>query len=427
MRTFRSARGIYTRSDFVRKVTSAFVLQAIVLALVFANSVVVTRWLGPEQKGILTLALLLPGMLSLFLSGGIGIANVYYAGLKRLSITQLTSNSVSLTLAATGIGAMVLGIAAASGVLHALFPGVVSGILLLAMFMLPLSVAGGAFAALAQGMERTTQVSLVNVAQGAVGLGLTLALVVGLRLGVAGAVLASIGAAAAGCTILGIMLRRAGGALMPRWDPAVLRTTVAFGLRGHLGNVLQFFNYRLDVFIVSYFLGPVNVGIYSVAVMLAELLWQFPNSIAFVIFPKASASTPQEMNAFTPRVFRATLGITTAAALVLAVLGKPFIEIVYTSAFSSAYGALLVLLPGVVLLGGGKVLTNEIAGRGYAHYNSINSGVALVITVLLDLLLIPRYGIVGAALASSIAYASNLVTALIFYRRVSRQARRPVA
>ena len=102
-------------------------------------------------------------------------------------------------------------------------------------------------------------------------------------------------------------------------------------------------------------------------------------------------------------------------------IGKPFNELVYTSDFSPAYSALLVLLPGVVLLGGGKVLTNELAGRGYAHYNSINSGLALVATLVLDVLLIPRYGITGAALASSIAYALNLMTALVFYRLVSRK------
>ena len=83
-------------------------------------------------------------------------------------------------------------------------------------------------------------------------------------------------------------------------------------------------------------------------------------------------------------------------------------------------------LAGIAVRAGGKVLTNEIAGRGYAHYNSINSGLALLITLLLDVLLIPRYGILGAALASSIAYAFNLVTALVFYRLVSRRGARPV-
>ena len=84
-------------------------------------------------------------------------------------------------------------------------------------------------------------------------------------------------------------------------------------------------------------------------------------------------------------------------------------------------GVYIALLPGVVLLGAGKVLTNDIAGRGYPHYNSIVAGLTLVITVALDLLLIPRMGILGAALASSAAYSSTFLLSMMFYRIVSRR------
>ena len=130
------------------------------------------------------------------------------------------------------------------------------------------------------------------------------------------------------------------------------------------------------------------------------------------------------MNAFTPRVFRITLGLTTVGALGLMVLGKPLIQVIYSSAFISAYIPMLVLLPGVVLLGGAKVLTNEIAGRGFPQYNSVNAGLAMVLTLVLDLFLIPRHGIVGAALASSIAYTATFFTAIAFYLTVTRSAKK---
>jgi O-antigen/teichoic acid export membrane protein len=82
---------------------------------------------------------------------------------------------------------------------------------------------------------------------------------------------------------------------------------------------------------------------------------------------------------------------------------------------------MLVLLPGVILLGGAKVLTNEIAGWGYPHYNSFNAGVALILTVILDLILIPRFGILGAALASSISYTGIFFAAVGFYLIASRR------
>jgi len=156
-------------------------------------------------------------------------------------------------------------------------------------------------------------------------------------------------------------------------------------------------------------------------VAMAEMLWYLPNSVGFVIFPKAAATRAEEMNRFTPRIFRLTLGLTALGAVALALLGRFLIDLVYTSAFASAYVPLLALLPGVVLLGGAKVLTNEIAGRGYLQYNSINSGIALVLTIILDLVLIPRYGVLGAAIASSIAYTTIFFTAIAFYRTVSRR------
>jgi O-antigen/teichoic acid export membrane protein len=174
------------------------------------------------------------------------------------------------------------------------------------------------------------------------------------------------------------------------------------------------------MFILNYFLGPASVGIYAVSVRLAELLWYLPNAVGFVIFPRAAASKPEEMNVFTPRVFRATLGLTALGALGLAFVGRPVINLVFSSAFVGAFIPMLVLLPGVVLLGGAKVLTNELAGRGYPHYNSLNAGLALILTVVLDLVLIPRYGVVGAALASSAAYTTIFFTATGFYLTVSR-------
>jgi len=184
---------------------------------------------------------------------------------------------------------------------------------------------------------------------------------------------------------------------------------------------MQFFNYRLDVFIVNAFIGPAGVGIYGVAVTLAEFLWQLPNAASFVLFPKAANSTHETMNRFTPRVFGIILAVTSVGAVGLALFGKWAIRIIFSPAFADAYVPLLILLPGVVLLGVGKILTNDIAGRGYPHYNSIIAACALVITVTLDLALIPRMGIIGAAIASAVAYSLTFVLAVICYLIVSRR------
>jgi O-antigen/teichoic acid export membrane protein len=194
------------------------------------------------------------------------------------------------------------------------------------------------------------------------------------------------------------------------------------GVKGQAGNILQFFNYRLDTFVLNYYQGAGAVGIYGVAVSVAEILWQFPNAVGFVIFPKAAASRARDLNGFTPRVFKTTLLVTAAGATLLVLGGQTFIRHLYSSAFDPAYVPLLALLPGVVLLGGAKVLAFDMAGRGYLYCNSVVSGTVFAITVVLDILLIPRWGAVGAAVASSIAYSTSLLLSSLLYRIVASRA-----
>jgi O-antigen/teichoic acid export membrane protein len=408
------------RSTFARNVATTFLTQVVSLVIGVANAAIVARWLGPQGKGSLALALLIPSTLALFLSGGIPAANVYFVGSRRLSVTQVTQNATLLALLGVVAGLILTALGLATGLLQRLAPSVPTSLILLATVGLPGAVVNSFFSAILQGMQRIRTVNVITFLQSILTLGLTTLLVIGLGWGINGAVVAAVGAALGVTILLAWQVWRASGRLRPHYDSAILRQTLAFGLRGYVGNLLQFFNYRLDLFIVGILLGPAAVGIYTAAVALAELLWHLPNAVSFVIFPKASASRTEDLNRLTPRIFALTLGITVVGGIFIALLGRQLIQTIYSDLFLPAYQPLLALLPGVILLGGGKVLTNEIAGRGYVHYNSVNAGLALVLTVIFDLLLIPRWGVLGASWASTIAYSAIFLTAVLFYRSVSR-------
>lgn len=420
---WQRARNLWRSSKFTRNVTSTFGTQLLALLLATLNAAVIARILGPSGKGILALTVLVPNVFALFLSGGISVANVYYTGQKRFDLPTLSANATAFTVMATALGVVIAALLYASGLMAKLLPGVPLNLLALSMLGLPFSLLNNYFVSLLQGRQLITRINLVSLLQRASTVALSLLLVAVLGWGLTGAVLAVLASSVVSVAVLGAMLRRLGARFWPRWNRLVIKTTLKFGLRGYVANVLQFFNYRLDLFLVNYFLGPSSTGIYTVAVAMAEMLWYLPNAVGFVIFPKAANTAAEAMNRFTPRVFRLTLAVTAAGAVALAIIGMPFIEIVYSPAFASAYGPMLALLPGVVLLGGGKVLTNEIAGRGFPQYNSIASGVSLVLTVGLDLLLIPRLGVLGAAIASSIAYVAIFMLALVFYRSVVNRQR----
>lgn len=408
-------------TGFKKQVLATFIANVGGLVFSIAAAAIIARWLGPEGKGMLALALLVPGTLVIFLGFGIGVSNVYFIGSRRLDVATLTKNSVSFALFATILGTGIIYVFLASGWLEALLPQVPARLIFVALAGFPIGLLNGYFSTILQGLQSIVTVNIVNLSQGGLTLVFVIFLIIGLNLGITGALISYLGAGLLALIVLTIILRRKGGIFRSSWNPLVMRSTLSFGLKGQIGNILQFFNYRLDLFIVNYFLGPSDVGIYSVSVGLAELLWHFPNAVGFVIFPKAANTKPELLNKFTPRVLRITLGFTAVGAIGLLLLGKAVISIIYSSTFLAAYVPMLALLPGVVLLGGAKVLTNEIAGRGYPHYNSMNAGFALLLTVILDLILIPRYGALGAAIASSIAYAVIFLAAIMFYWIVSRK------
>lgn len=407
---------------FVHHVLTTFGTQWLVLGLTLVNAAVVARELGPAGKGTVTLATLVTTSLVLFLGGGLNLANAYYAGSGRVEIPRLTANAVAVALLVDGLAAVLVAGFFLTGWWQRLVPGMPAGILLLALAWFPALLLREYVLGILQGRRRIPAVNLVNLTQTLLTLVGTVGFVMGLGWGLVGAMLAVV---LAGWTALGLSLglaQREGARWRPLWNRALLRMTLSYGLRGWLANILQFFNYRLDTFLLNGFVGAAAVGLYSVAVALAEMLWYLPNAVGFVLFPQAAATAAAAMNRFTPRVLAATMALTALAAVALAVFGRPLIVLVFSARFAAAYAALLALLPGAVLMGGAKVLANDIAGRGFPQHNSLAAGVGLIVTVVGDLLLIPRYGAVGAGLASSAAYAVVFLLTLFLYRRVSRRS-----
>lgn len=399
-------------------VFSVFTVHVVSFFISLALASVTARWLGPAGKGTLSLILLAAGLLALLLGGGVNVANVYFAASRRLSVSQLTRLSVSWTLLATS-GALVL-IAGATIWYERVIPGVPRWGLWAAFSLIPWMVLGNNFSGILQGLQRIPAVSRIRLVQSGLTLLLTLLLVAGMHWSLYGALVAVLAGQFIGVGLMSGMLRDYGGRFRPHW-PGRDGDVTAFGLKGHVANLLQFLNYRLDMFLVNYFLGPAAVGIYGVAVSLAELMWFLPDAVGFVIVPRTAAAKT-DVGTSGWRYAILTTAAVAVGAVMLAIAAPVIIRSVFSASFVSAYPALLWLLPGAVLLSGAKVLASEVLGRGYPQYNAITAAVGLAVTVALDFLLIPRLGIAGAAIATSLSYAA--VLAAVVYVSVMLGRRR---
>ena len=402
---------------FIKDTLITFSTQIITVVLGIAVAIVIARVLGPEGKGAYSLIILIPGLLALVGNLGIGIANTYFGGSRKHDWAKLASNSL--------ISALAMGILVVAAFLAYFFifnPSFLKEVepqcVLLATLVVPLSLLTMYFRAILLGQDRINEYNLVHLAQS----GTLLVLVLLLLLAFKGGVFDTIIAWTSGtliATILSILLVRKTTNI--RWSlyPVALKDSVKFGVKGYLSNVIQFLNYRLDMLLVAFFMSVTFVGYYSISVAMAEALWYFPAAVGTVIFARTPGMSAEDANISTPRICRNTFFITILAAIVLAAFGKYIIMLFFGSAFLPALKPLWILLPGIVALSICKVLSNEITGRGKPLINTVAAGVSLAVNIPLNLLLIPRIGIAGAALASTISYTVTAIIVLIAFMRIS--------
>lgn len=199
------------------------------------------------------------------------------------------------------------------------------------------------------------------------------------------------------------------------------RYVLAFAFPCYLSNSAQFLNYRLDVFVVNFFVGVEGVGLYTLAVSIAQLIWLISNAAATVLFPRVAAGqeSAAAIAAHTAQATRVALGVSMLSAASLALLARPLLPLVYGERFYRSVVPLWYLLPGIVAFSTVNVLASYVAGIGKPQVNLQISLAGLCVTVALDLWLIPRLGIAGAAIASTLSYSISAVLTVWFFRQRS--------
>jgi O-antigen/teichoic acid export membrane protein len=180
--------------------------------------------------------------------------------------------------------------------------------------------------------------------------------------------------------------------------------TMFFGIRGQAGNLASFFSYRLDVFIVNYFLDASQVGLYTLGVLVSEALWQLPGIVSIALFPRTARTVGAGADQFTCMVLRQVFLITVVAAFAVAIVSPLAIPLLFGARYAPSIPVIWWILPGTIALSLGKVIAADLTGRSLNIHLPISAFIGFSLTMLLDLFLIPRMGIQGAALASSIAY-----------------------
>ena len=210
-----------------------------------------------------------------------------------------------------------------------------------------------------------------------------------------------------------------GRGFLGRPDRALFREVVTYGLRGQAGGILTLLNLRLDFAILGAMAGPAVLGVYAVASKYAELLRLPGTALTWVSYPRMAALSPDEAGQRARRLLLPCIGVIVTAAIPLALLCSPVMTLLYGQRFHSAVAPAQVLLVGMLLGGASGVASGYLYGRGRPGMNSLAMGCGVAVTVGLDLLLIPKFGVMGASVASTAAYLTSDVLLIMLLLRVS--------
>jgi O-antigen/teichoic acid export membrane protein len=192
---------------------------------------------------------------------------------------------------------------------------------------------------------------------------------------------------------------------------------VAFGLKSHLGRVMMLGNYRLDQWLLGILAGPRELGIYSVAVVWSETLFFLPTAVATVQRPDLVRASSSRAAQATATIFRGSVLLTAVAGLCLFAVAPALCVGLFGDDFRDSAVDLRILVFGAIGIVALKQLGSALTAQRRPLLSTAGIAVALLTTVGLDFALIPPFGAVGAAIASTLAYtAGGIAITLIFVR-----------
>ncbi|NNV07401.1 flippase [Geobacillus sp. MMMUD3] len=394
------------QNGFVKNSLLNFNRNIITILLGFASAIIIARALGPEKQGIYALIVLLPNMLFTFLNIGVSSASVYYIGKEKYSLETIVSTNVFLALMMSVVSIIVgvLGISLFKGIFFKDVPAIY---LFLILSSLPFLFANSFLQAIFQGLQEFGIFNLVSISGSIVNL---IFLVVGvffLKLGVIGAMAAFLASVITPLLLLIFFLKKKHISIDARYmSVEFIKDSLLYGYKAHLSNILAFLNYRIDILIISYFLSPIAVGVYNVAVSIAEKLWIVSQPVSSVLFPRiSSAKDDTERNSLTAKVARNVLSLSIIVGIGLFFVSDLLISIMFGEKYEEAANLIKILLLGITLFSAERILSNDLAGRGKPELNLYTSLFTVVINIVLNLLFIPKWGFYGAAIATSVAYS----------------------
>jgi O-antigen/teichoic acid export membrane protein len=193
----------------------------------------------------------------------------------------------------------------------------------------------------------------------------------------------------------------------------------SYGMKSYIANLFTIAAMRIGILFVNHELGTEQAGLYSTAQQVMELLIIVPSVLGTVLFGRISDG---KSNHLTGKLVRVVIIAYLPVIIGLSLFTDSIISLLFGHPFVAATTATRIMLPGSFLLGLEVILVNDLRGRGYP-WNAVLVWIPVsVISAVGYAVLIPRFGLNGAAIVTTASYAAVFFYICVCYRRMSNES-----
>jgi len=399
------------KSDFVRKVGEVFFTNVTLILLSLITSVLIARMLGPEGRGIFAIAFSILAIGVQFGNLGLHTSNTYLVAKDVKSLPQLLTNTLVISI---GLGGSLAVLTWLIFYFWPSLPPIKGFILTLALGLIPFHLASLLLRNLLLGLQDIKAFNKVELFSKI--LTLLLLFILYFLNSVTVEIVFAVG-------MLGIMV----GCIWAFWSLrkhfthiappsiSVFKESIGYGFKTYLACFFAFMVLRADLLMINSMLDTGQAGYYSVASTLADLLYLLPTAIGTILFPKLSSiGSEKDKWAMTQKVMWISGLILVPVILTITLLAHPIILFFYGKSFELAVYPFMILCIAMFFYGVNNILSIHLASVGMPWFAVYIWVIASALNIVLNLYLIPTYGVSGAAFSSLICYSMVLLFQLLF-------------
>ena len=374
----------------------------------------------PAGRGAFAVCTLFASMLGVIFTPGVIEGTQHFVMARKMSVSEAAASALTICTVGTLLAAVAAWPMIQSEL--AFFEKAESSSFYIAVALVPLNTFGAALQGLLAGLRRFGSLAWLSVMRIAVNALFVAVLVVGLGLGV-------IGAVGAGCISSFVMIIGCVAELRRRerlaWRLPMLRNlkrVLRYGAGFYLARIGGGVEVRIGVLILGTLAGAAEVGIFAVA---SSLMMQFiviSNAVFVPLLPRATRHETghAELIAFCTRC---TIWLTCAAALIFLALSSPIVRILLTAKFLAVIPLACIIAPGIIVFSGANVLTVYFRSMNRPDICSWAVGIGIVVNAILTSVLYGLVGFVAAAygMAAGLVCRSALL-AIMFFRMTTTRS-----